>query len=402
MTNSAVDQSLPSFPLPRSCPFAPPSLTTEHRDTEPIFKVKIWNGNDAWVVTRHSDGRALLTDKRLSADSLMPGMPHQSEGVAQFRVARNFIGMDVPEHRYYRRKIADDFGPKRMELLRPAVQAIVDTRIQSLLEMGPPAELIQDFALPVTSSVICELLGVPYEHHEHFESLSSDLLSTFTDTKTALGIHEQLLAFLGELFDEKMHSPGTDVLSSLGAEVRAGGLTRREAVNTAYLLLVAGHETTAGQISLGVLALAMHPEQKAALATDPSLADNAVEEILRYVGVSQAGRRRVALCDFEFQGVKISKGDGIIVIGSSANRDPDVFEDADVFDIHRANASAHVEFGSGTHICLGRPLARLELQVVFSTLFQRIPNLTAAVDLDDLAFKYNATVYGLEALPITW
>lgn len=395
-------EKVPTFPLPRSCPFDPPAILEGKRDTEPIFKVRIWNGNDAWVVTRHQDGRALLMDKRLSADSLMPDMPHQSEGVAKFRVARNFIGMDAPEHLYYRRKIAYDFGPKRMELLRPAVQSIVDTRLDALMETGPPAELVGEFALPVTSLVICELLGVPYEAHDKFEELSTTLLSTFTSTEAATKINDEMLSFIGDLFDEKLQAPTDDVMSRLAAEVHEGGLTRREAINTAYLLLVAGHETTAGQIGLGALVVMAHPEQQAALVANPTLAENAVEEILRYVGVSQAGRRRIALQDIDFHGVHIKKGDGVIVMGNSSNRDDEIFDSPNVFDIQRKNASDHVEFGAGTHICLGRPLARLELQVVFGTLFQRLPALEPAADLQDLPFKTHATVYGLESLPVTW
>jgi cytochrome P450 len=400
MSEPSTDER-PTFPLPRTCPFDPPALIGEKRATEPIFRVRLWNGRDAWVVSSYHAGKALLTDKRLSADSLMPTLPHQSEAMAQFRVARNFIGMDSPEHPYYRRMIANDFGPKRMELLRPVVQRLVDERIDAMLSAGPPGDFVADFALPVSSKVICELLGVPYESHEKFENLSNRILSTSTDTHEAGSVNQEMLAFLGELFDVKLSAPETDVLTQLGRKIHNGAMTRREAVNTAYLLLVAGHETTAGQIGLGALALICNPDQRTALLEHPELADNAVEEILRYVGVSHSGRRRIALEDIEIDGVTIKRGDGVIIMGNAQNRDPHVFTDPDSFDIRRANASAHVEFGHGTHICLGRPLARLELQVVFSTLFRRMPTLTTTVPLAELHFK-STVVYGLESLPVSW
>lgn len=397
-----VSAEVPSFPPPRSCPFDPPDLYAEKRLEEPIFKMRVWNGNAAWVVTRYRDGRALLTDKRLSADSLMPDLPHQSEAVGTFRRHRNFIGMDVPEHRYYRRMIADDFGPKHMHRIRPAVRAIIDAQLDAMESMGGQADLIADFALPVTSTVICELLGVPYEAHELFERLAGVLLSTVATAQDAADANAEVWKFLSAEFERKTAVQEDDVLSHLAAEVRDGRLTRAEGINTAYLLLIAGHETTAGQIGLGALTLMQHPDQLAEILADPALVDNAVEEVLRYIGVSQAGRRRIALADIEYGDVLIKKGDGVIVLGGSANRDAEIFDDPDRFDIHRANAAQHVEFGAGTHICLGRPLARMELQLVFESLFQRFPTLEAAAAVAELSFKYDATVYGLHAFPVKW
>jgi cytochrome P450 len=397
-----AEVSLPVFPLPRSCPFHPPDLYAVKRETEPIFKVRIWNGRDAWVVTRYEDSRVLLGDKRLSADALIPDMPHQNQAIAQFRLRRNFIGMDSPEHGYYRRKIAGFFGPKHIDKLRPAIQNIVDDRLDALLNAGPPADLVSEFALPVTSLVICELLGVPYEKHEFFEEQSRIITSDRASASESAAANEKIWNFLDELLPTKQGSADADVLSRLAREVRDGLLTREEAVNTAHLLLVAGHETTAGQISVGVLTVINHPNAQAELTQDPTLADNAVEEILRYVGVSQAGRRRIALERIEYGGVVMEPGDGVIVTGSSANRDPAIFSDPDLFDIHRPNAADHLEFGSGAHICLGRPLARTELQVVFGTIFHRIPRLRSGQPVEQLDFKYDSTVYGLKSFPVAW
>jgi cytochrome P450 len=289
-----------------------------------------------------------------------------------------------------------------MDKLRPAIQRIVDERIDAMLASTPPADLVADFALPVTSLMICALLGVPYEKHDFFQEQSRIITSDKASAAESLAANEQIWNFLDSLLPQKHESPDTDVFCQLAQEVQDGQLTREEAVNTAHLLLVAGHETTAGQISIGVLTVLNHPTAQAELTADPGLAGNAIEEVLRYVGVAQAGRRRIALERIEYGGIVIEQGDGVIVVGNSPNRDSDVFTDPDVFDIHRANAADHVEFGSGAHICLGRPLARTELQIVFGTLFRRMPGLRSVLPLEQLEFKYDSTVYGMKRFPIAW
>jgi cytochrome P450 len=169
------------------------------------------------------------------------------------------------------------------------------------------------------------------------------------------------------------------------------------------LLLIAGHETTANMIALGTLALLEHPEQLAALrdAGNPQLVAAAVEELLRYLTIVHFGLRRVALADIEIGDRIIRAGDGVILATVAGNRDEQVFADPDRLDIHR-DARRHVAFGFGVHQCLGQPLARVELQVAYGTLYRRIPSLRLAVDREQVPFKDDGLVYGVYELPVTW
>lgn len=216
--------------------------------------------------------------------------------------------------------------------------------------------------------------------------------------------NEAIIDYLEHLADEKRATPGDDLLSKLATDqIATGQLTQREAAITCALLLLAGHETTGNMIALGTLALLEHPSQLAELreSEDPKLLAGAVEELLRYLNVPQMGRRRVALEDIEVDGQLIRAGDGVVVSGDMSNRDPEVFEDPDRLDIHR-DASRQVAFGWGVHRCLGQSLVRVTLQVVYGTLYRRIPALRLAVPISGVRFKFDNLVYGVYELPVTW
>ncbi|SCE19344.1 Cytochrome P450, partial [Streptomyces sp. BpilaLS-43] len=250
---------------------------------------------------------------------------------------------------------------------------------------------------------ISDLLGAPYEDHAFFQRNSGTLVSAVATGEERHAAHTALAEYLDDLVAQKTAEPADDLLSTLGGQVRAGELTRREAATMGVLLLLGGHETTANMISLGTLLLLHHPDQLAAVrdAEDPQVVVGAVEELLRYLSIVHLGRRRTALEDIEIAGQTIAAGEGVILLGELANRDPQVFEDPDRLDITR-NARRHQAFGAGAHHCVGQPLARLELQVVYPTLFRRIPTLRPAVPLEDTRFKYDTVIYGLHELPVTW
>jgi cytochrome P450 len=210
--------------------------------------------------------------------------------------------------------------------------------------------------------------------------------------------------YLDRLITEKLKHPGNrdDLISRLvTSQVVPGHMTREEALATIELLLMGGHETTANMIALGTLSLLTHPEQKDALVADPSLVGNAVEEMLRYHTIVHYNGPRVAMEDVDVNGTLIRKGEGVLALITAANRDPASFADPDAFDIRR-EARHHVAFSFGIHQCLGQPLAPAELQIVFSTLFQRLPKLRLTVPVDEIKFRYDAFVYGVDALPVTW
>jgi cytochrome P450 len=210
--------------------------------------------------------------------------------------------------------------------------------------------------------------------------------------------------YLRTLVERKNGDPSDDLLSRLIVEqLRTGQMDIEDIVSMGLLLLIAGHETTANMIALGTVALLENPDQLAELrdTDDPKLVANAVEELLRYLTIVHNGRRRVALEDIEIGGEVIRAGEGVVIATEVANRDEAAFPDPDTLDIHRA-ARHHVAFGYGVHQCLGQPLARVELQVVYSTLYRRIPSLALAVPVDELPFKHDMAIYGVHALPVTW
>jgi cytochrome P450 len=398
---------IPEYPMPRAagCPFDPPPALRALQAQAPITQVRLWDGSTPWLVTRYADQRALLADPRISSDTTARGYPHVSAGLRERRTtARTFINMDDPEHARLRRMVTATFAIKRVETLRPAIQQIVDDLIDQMLAGPTPVDLVQAFALPVPSLVICHLLGVPYADHDFFQHTSKLLINRGTPPEVARHAQDTLNDYLDGLITDKLAHPTDDLLSRLAhQQVRTRQLTQRELARMASLLLVAGHETTANMIALGTLALLQHPDQltKVRATTDPAVIRAAVEELLRYLSIVHMGRRRVALADVEIGGQLVHAGDGVVLATEAGNRDEQAFADPDALDLDR-DARAHVAFGFGVHQCLGQPLARVELQVVYGTLYRRIPTLRLGADLADIPFKHDSGVYGVYELPITW
>jgi cytochrome P450 len=397
---------IPEYPMTRGAgaPFDPPPALRELQATAPLIRVRLWDGSAPWLVTRHAEQRALLADQRISADPTNPHYPHQ--GAAQkARLVRpqTFISMDDPEHARLRRMVTAAFAIKRVEALRPAIQRIVDGLIDGMLGGTPPVDLVQAFALPVPSLVICALLGVPYADHEFFQANSRVLVNRTSTPEQVSAASQRVIDYLDRLVGEKLAHPGEDLLSELAGRVTSGEVSRSQVASMGRLLLIAGHETTANMIALGTLALLQHPDQLAELRAteDPKLIAGSVEELLRYLSIAHTGRRRVALEDIQIADQTIRAGEGLILANDIGNRDVSVFADPDRLDVHR-DARQHQAFGFGVHQCLGQPLARVELQVVYGTLYRRVPTLRLGVDLEQIAFKHDGLVYGVYELPVTW
>ncbi|WP_434533173.1 cytochrome P450 [Amycolatopsis carbonis] len=391
-----------SYPMTRGCPFDPPPELTKLREEDPVTRVRLWDGSTPWLVTRYDDVREILLDPRISSDTSRPGYPHPSAATATRRM--HFINMDNPDHDRHRRLLTRYFAVKRLEGLRPRIQHIVDELIDQMLAGPTPVDLVEAFALPLPSLVICELLGVPYADRDLFHRTSKTIVSRHATPEEMQAATTELHEYLGDLVESKGVDPGEDVFSRLAVEqLRTGQMSRDEIADMGLLLLVAGHETTANMIALGTLALLRHPEQLAEVraADDPALIAGTVEELLRYLTIPHLGRRRVALEDVEIGGQTIRAGEGVIVATDVANRDPEVFDEPDRFDVHR-NARHHVAFGYGIHQCLGQPLARVELQIVYGTLYRRIPTLALAQPFEEVEFKHEMLAYGVHRLPVTW
>ncbi|MER5942338.1 cytochrome P450 [Streptomyces sp. NPDC001928] len=402
-TPEAAD-AVPDFPMPREsrCPFDPPPALKDLQEEGPLTKVRLWDGSESWLVTRYAEQRALLGDPRVSADTDQPGYPTKA-GPEAGEGKLSFIMMDDPEHARLRRMVTAPFAVKKVEALRPAVQRIVDDLIDDMLAGPAPVDLVDVFALPIPSLVICELLGVPYEEHDFFQEHTKTMVRTTATPEERGAASREVAGYLAGVLGKRIAEPQDDLLSSIAARITAGELTHQQATEMALLLLIAGHETTANMIALGTLALLQHPEQLALLreSDDPKFVAGAVEELLRYLHITHLGRRRAVTEDIEIAGRVIKAGEGVIMVNEIGNRDPEVFADPDRLDITR-DARRHVAFGFGVHQCLGQPLARMELQVVYGTLYKRIPTLKLACALEDVRFKTDAFIYGVHALPVSW
>ncbi|WP_432589856.1 cytochrome P450 [Streptomyces sp. HD1123-B1] len=396
----------PPFPMRRTCPFSPPREYAELRREQPVSRATLKvNGRPTWLVTRHEHVRRLLSDARVSSNPKLPGYPHQlpvpERTLQQMRPM--LLSMDPPDHTAQRRMLIPEFTARRVREMRPRVQEIVDERIDAMLAAGGPVDLVTALALPVPSLVICELLGVPYEDHPRFERWSAHLMNHGLGPEEYGASMAALDTYLDTLVTKKEERPGNDLLSRFIERNREERIAdHTDIVTMARLMLVGGQETTAGMISLGVLALLEHPGQMETLRSDPSLLPGAIEELLRTFSISDSGTARIALEDIDLDGTVIRAGEGILALNNAANHDETVFPDPDTFDIRRTEAREHLAFGYGIHQCIGANLARVELEVVYGTLLRRIPGLKPAVTMDQLRFRDDAVVYGIHALPVTW
>src|ERR1700733_6785952 len=394
------------MPRASGCPFAPPPEVMQLAQARPLSRVKIWDGSTPWLITGYEEARALFSDSRVSVDDRRAGFPHWNEGMLATvdKRPRSVFTSDGEEHTRFRRMLSKPFTYKRVEDLRPAIQKITHEHIDAILAGPQPADIVTALALPVPSLVISELLGVPYEDAEFFQHHANVGLARYAsaedNAKGAMGLAKSL----ANLVRSKMENPAEDAVSDLAERVKAGELDVREAAQLGTGLLIAGHETTANMIGLGVLALLENPDQAAVLreTDDPNVVANAVEELLRYLSIIQNGQRRVAAEDIDIAGEVIRAGEGIIIDNAPANWDAKEFTEPDRLYLHRSGAGQHVAFGYGRHQCVGQQLARAELQIVFHTLFRRVPTLELAVPIDDVPLKHDRLAYGVYELPVTW
>ncbi|WP_084959074.1 cytochrome P450 [Thermoactinospora rubra] len=345
-------------------------------------RIRSADGHLGWLASTHRAARTVLSDRRLSnrqelkhplTEPIRPNSPKEPAAPGWF------THMDPPEHTRYRRLLAGAFGARRMRLLEPRVEAIAQELLAAMAGHGPPLDLVAAYALPLPSRVICELLGVPYEDHDFFEEQTRRIVRGERAGMT------ELVAYLGKLVRHK--EPGEDVLSDLRH------LTEEEVTNIALLLLVAGHETTANMIALGVHELLTRP------GLDPR-APETVEELLRHLTILRVGApNRAALEDLELDGERVAAGETVTVDLMAANHDPAVFAHPHELRPDRPEVREHLAFGYGMHLCLGHNLARMELRVAYRALFDAFPALRLA---GEARMRENTVVAGMEVLTVGW
>lgn len=376
----------------------------ERQESEPVSQVQLWDGLPAWLITDYALGRQVLGDPRTSADATRPNFPHPDPGMkTRFENATGLLVMDDPDHATLRKTVTPRFSVRRIEATRPTVQRVVDELIDKMLAGPKPVDLVSALALPLPAALIAEVLGASPEHGDFFQEKTAVLASSTAPPEEVLAAMGALTTYFKELMGQRKLDPQDDLVSDMAVvHIPAGTLTLEEAADILMGLLLGGYETTANMIAMGTALLLQNPDQLAMLQEndDPKFVAGAVEELLRFLTIVHWGRRRIAAEDMEVGGILIKAGDRIVVAAEIANRDPKVFTNPDELDLTR-DARRHITFGFGVHQCLGQPLARIELQVVYSTLYRRIPTMKLAIPREQLVFK-NHNVYGLEALPITW
>jgi pentalenolactone synthase len=398
----AAVESLPALPFDRSTFLEVAPLFRELQDSNPISRVRTPAGDPAWLVLGHENIRTLLANPNLGRSHPDPdNAPRFTNSAILGKPMSADPEKDRADHARVRMVLNRSFSVRRMEALRPRVQAIVDELLDDLAGRTTPVDLHEALSFPLPALVICELLGVPYEDRADFRRWS-DGAADMSDRARAGEALERLYDYMRVLIAAKRQRPGEDAVSDLvHARDVEGRLGEQEMVEMAAGLLFAGHETTVTRIDTGTLLLLVHEDQRALLRDDPSLAASAVEEIMRVAATNLGALPRYALADVEIGGVTIRAGEMVLVGLDAANRDDRVFADPDRFDITRER-NPHVSFGHGFRFCLGAPLARVELQSALGTLFRRFPTLRLAVPLDEIRMKSHLLTGGLEALPVTW
>jgi pimeloyl-[acyl-carrier protein] synthase len=387
----------------------PYTIYRELRQRDPVHRSRL---DDMWVLTRYADVLSVLTDKRFSADdrnSRMSGRGRRelmAEGqLQQEDFEPSMLRLDPPDHTRLRSLVTRAFTPRAVEALRPRVEEIVQEHLDTVAARGR-MDVIRDLAYPLPVIVIAEMLGIPTEDRERFKHWSDEVVRTLgivsspEDVRRSMQAGRELRQYLEAIAAERRASPREDLLSALLAAEEAGDkLSTEEVFSTVQLLLIAGNETTTNLIGNGLLALMRHPDAMAELRADPSLMENAVEELLRYDSPVQM-TSRVPTEDVEVDGKVLPRGTVVLLLTGAANRDPAQFTEPDRLDIHRQDIR-HLSFGQGIHYCLGAPLARLEAPIALNALLQRFPDIRLD-PADHLEWGDNTVLRGLRRLPVVF
>jgi cytochrome P450 len=396
---------------PIALPYDDPAFTADPfpflrtlRERGPIHRVVLANGLEAWLVTRYEDGLAAISDPRMSSDVNDASDPRLREHPpAAGPFPRSMLRLNPPDHTRLRHLVSRAFTPRRTAELRPRIQKIADQLLDAVTPLGR-ADLVTDFALPLPVTVISELLGVPADDRDGFQEWTQVMLDQRFGQPEYERLNEawrEMRSYLERLLATKRIAPEDDLLSALiTARDDEERLDEEELVAMVFLLLVAGYITTVNLIGSGMAALLAHPDQLNLLREDPRMLPNAIEEFLRYDGPVNPGMTRFPTEEIDIAGVRIPRGDTVVIALAIADRDPARFPDPERLDVSR-DENAHLAFGHGIHYCLGAPLARLEGQIAIGTLLQRLPGIALAVPAADLQWQ-GGGLRGLKHLPVTF
>jgi len=381
------------------------------RAESPVHRVTLPDKQAAWLVTRYADVAAALKDERLVKDklnALTPGQVAKQPWMPALLkpLERTMLDVDAPDHSRLRALVHMAFTPRLVEAMTARVQALTDDLLDRLLDQRRAqrqVDLIREYALPIPTTIIAEMLGVPVADQHKFHRWSSAIVSSNATGFGMLLAIPRVVAFvryLRKLIASRRAVPQADLVSALVSSEEAGDqLSGDELLAMVFLLLIAGHETTVNLIGNGTLALLENPDQMETLRQDPTLIRTAVEELLRYASPLETATERYAREDVTIEGVTIPQGSLVFAALASANRDDRRFPNPDKLDLTR-EPNRHLAFGLGVHYCLGAPLARLEGQIAINALLQRAPDLQLAVAPNRLRWRKGLVLRGLAALPV--
>ncbi|MET8997255.1 cytochrome P450 [Amycolatopsis sp. NPDC004169] len=361
----------------------------------PITRLPLRLGVPVWLVTGHALAKSVLSD----TDAFSNDFAHLDAAGIDAGLDPGGLGFsDAPAHTRLRRLLAPEFTVRRLNALTARIEEIVADRLDGMAAAGPRVDLVREFALPVPSLLICELLGVPYADRADFQRLSAARFNVVEGAGAPLSALTESLAYLRDLVARQRRSPSDGLLGRLVRE-HGDDIGDDELAGLADGLLTGGFETTASMLALGSLVLLRDPVAAARLRDDDTAVAPVVEELLRYLTVVQVAFPRFARADIELAGTRICRGDIVLCSLSAADRDPTVGADLDRFDPGR-DPQPHLAFGYGVHRCLGAELARRELRVAYPALLRRFPDLRLAVPTEELEFRKISLVYGIDALPV--
>lgn len=371
------------------------------RANAPVSKLEFPFGISAWLITGYDDVKSVLgaaPDKYSNDFSRLAAVAGEQTATAPDPGGLGFA--DPPHHTRLRKLLTPEFTMRRLARLKPLIADIVEQRLDAMEQAGPTVDLVELFAMPIPSLVICELLGVPYEDRDDFQRLSESRFDLFGNLGDPMGAITESLKYLTGLVEKERVNPGEGMLGML---VRDHGddITDAELAGLADGLLTGGHETTASMLALGTIVLLQRPDLADRLREGDEDTDAIVEELLRYLTVVQVAFPRFAREDIVIGGQQIAAGDMVLCSLSSADRDDRLVPTPDTVD--PANAStAHLAFGFGFHRCVGAELAKMELRAAFPALVRRFPDLRVAVDWTEVTFREYSIVHGVDTLPVTW
>lgn len=377
------------------------------RAEAPVWRTRLPDKRTAWLVTRYEDVAGVLKDGRLAKDPLNAQDPEQrAEGpwVPGFLkpLEQNMLDLDDPDHKRLRALVSKAFTPRLIERLRERIEGIC-RELLDVMERKSRTELVRDYALPLPATVIAELLGIPAKDQRRFHRWSNRIVSISSgrDVWRALPAALAFVRYLRRMSERRRASPEDDLMSALvQAEESGDTLSEDELLAMSFLLLVAGHETTVNLIASGTLALLEHPDQLEKLEDESRLIKPAVEELLRYTSPVEIATERYARWDLEISGTTVPRGELVLAVLGSANRDEQYFEDPDTLDLAR-DPNRHLAFGrGGVHHCLGAPLARMEGQIAISALLRRFPSLHLDMDPGSLRWRRGIFLRGLQRLSL--